>query len=273
MNDTFSFARFNTYFLYDLKQMWRRNSRAILLIGFASVILYLVYVTLSLIFSHTWHAPGLMARGIVFYVAALALMFYQTRTYGYLTERRAGSSWLMIPASATEKFVSMMLITLVVLPVAFAVVYLATDALIVLLDPTASQPLISSISELSSQFSTAWANSGAPEALSLNIMILPILLQFVTNFLYYLLCGISFKRWKLVSALAVLIGLQFVLTSIIGIVSTQPATMEWLEAHFADANMAGQSLTTLFHWIDGINAAIALGLGAGIFYRIKNLKH
>ena len=26
-------------------------------------------------------------------------------------------------------------------------------------------------------------------------------------------------------------------------------------------------------WIDGINATIALGLGAGIFYRLKSLKH
>lgn len=273
MNDTFSFARFNTYFLYDLKQMWRRNSRAILLIGFASVIFYVLYVTLALIFSHTWQAPGLMARGIVFYIAALALVFYQTRTYGYLTERRAGSSWLMIPASSTEKFVSMMLITLVVLPVAFAVVYLATDALIVLLDPTATQPLISSISQLSSQFSSAWESSGAPEGLSLSIMVFPILLQLVANVLYYLLCGICFKRWKLVSALAVLIGLQFVMTAIIGIISTRPATLNWIEAHFADADMAGQSLTTLLYWADGINAAIALGLGAGIFYRIKNLKH
>lgn len=273
MNETFSFPRFRTYFLYDLKQMWRRNSRAIILIGFASVIFYLMWVTLALVFGHSWNAPGLIPRAIVFYVAAFALVLYQTRTYGYLTERRAGSSWLMIPASTTEKFISMMLITVLVLPIAFSVVYLASDALIVLLDPTASDPLISSFSTVIDKYNNFMVNAGKSMGLSASIMILPVILQLFCDFLFFLLCGICFKRWKLAGAFAILIGLQFVLTSIIGIVAFNPHIEAWLTDIFADPDSVQQTFSALIAWCNVVNVLFILGLGTGIFFRIKNLKH
>ena len=273
MNETFSFPRFRTYFLYDLKQMWRRNSRAILLIGCASIILYLMWVTLSLVFSHTWQAPGLVARAVVFYVAFIALVLYQTRTYGYLTERRAGSSWLMIPASTTEKFVSMMIITLLVLPIAFCVVYFATDALIVLLDPTASEPLISNFSNLIGQYNDFMASSGQPMGLTAGMMAFPMILQLMGNFLFFLLCGICFKRWKLVGAFAIIIGLQFILTSVIGIIAVHPESMDWLKDRFSDPESAQQAFIGIVRLANVINVLVILGLGAGIFFRLKNLKH
>ena len=101
MNETFNFNRFVTYFKYDLKQMWRNHSRAAMLIGGASALLYAIWVMFSLVLGQGWTSPILGVRVAVFLVAFAVLEFYQVRVYGHLTEKKAGSSWLMIPASRT----------------------------------------------------------------------------------------------------------------------------------------------------------------------------
>ena len=143
VNDTFSAKRFGKYFKYDLKQLWHNNGKAAIALGFISVICYIVWVAFSLIFTGVWQAPGLTARLVFFVVGSLILVMYQTRTYGYLTEKKAGQLWLMVPASTLEKYASMMIITIFVIPLAYVVSYLALDSLIGLFDNTSGGPLVS----------------------------------------------------------------------------------------------------------------------------------
>ena len=63
------------------------------------------------------------------------------RSYGYLTEKKAGSNWLMVPASKAEKFVSMLLMVCIVIPLLFFVVYMVLDGFLSLVDPTYGQAL------------------------------------------------------------------------------------------------------------------------------------
>ena len=105
MNETFNFNRFWTYFKYDLKQMWRNHSKAAIMIGGASAIFYVVWVLFSLVFFQHWTSPVIYARFGVLVLAFAVLEFYQAYTYGYLTDKKKGSAWLMIPASKAEKFV------------------------------------------------------------------------------------------------------------------------------------------------------------------------
>ena len=127
MNETFSFKRFGTYFKYDITQLWRKHSRAVLLIGFSGVIAYVLCVLFSLLFNQTYQAPGIVGRFVVFAVASIVLELYMTKFYGFLTDKKEGSDWILVPASKTEKYVSMLLNTIIIIPVAFLIVFLGTD--------------------------------------------------------------------------------------------------------------------------------------------------
>ena len=135
-NEVFSFKRFWTYFKYDLVQLYRRHAKAALLFAGSGLILYVAWIAGSLVFDHCWSAPNIGARVVVAMLSAAALEFYYAYLYGFVTDRRKGSSYLMIPASKTEKFVSILLNALIVVPVAFIAVQLGVDALLCLLDPT-----------------------------------------------------------------------------------------------------------------------------------------
>ena len=47
MNDTFSFRRFGTYFLYDLREVWKNNSKAFYIFLAAMVLFYFWTITMS----------------------------------------------------------------------------------------------------------------------------------------------------------------------------------------------------------------------------------
>ena len=273
INNTFSFPRFWNYFKYDLKQMWRNNGRAVILLGFLSLVVYLLWIVGSLIFTQRWQAPSLAARSVVFYIGALILVLYNTRTYGYLTERKAGSSWLMIPASTLEKFVSMMIVTIVVLPLAYVASYLLLDGIITLIDRSAGEAILVGVGPLLQRISDGMTEAGA-EGLHIHagMLVFPVILQFISNLLYFLLCGISFKKWKLVGAFAILIGVETLLSTIVSILAFN-GVGTWSADFDADPQYAVNLFNTVLSFATTFNALLVLGLGGGIFWRLKTLKH
>ena len=60
MSEIFNFHRFGTYFLYDLRQMWRKHSRAAILIG-GSVMLFIPLMKLAKV-------TGKLAKKIVLWI-------------------------------------------------------------------------------------------------------------------------------------------------------------------------------------------------------------
>lgn len=271
INETFSFPRFRNYFVYDLKQLWRNNGRAVILLGGLSLLSYLLWVIGSLIFTHSWHAPTLPARAVIFYVGALILVFYNTRTYGYLTEKKAGSAWLMVPASALEKFISMVIVTLIVFPLAYVASYLLFDGAICLADKSAGQALIGGIGPLSQMISEGLERAGE-QGLQFNLSALafPLLLQFFANLLYFLLCGICFKKWKLLGAFAILVAVEIATTTVLSIITL--SNVEWF-SNLNDVATMESFMNGTMTLAGAINAVLVLGLGWGIFHRIKTLKH
>ena len=260
MNEKYSFQRFWTYFKYDIVQMWRHNGKAALVLGGAGVILYVIHVLFSLLFPpHVWQAPSVEARGACYGIATLAFILFQARTYGYLTEKRAGSSWLMLPASASEKTVSMLLMTLVALPLAFVVVFLGTDALICLLDPTAGESLFKS------QNIYALTEDGS------------ILVPFIINIVfataaaltYFLLSGIVFKKWKIVGGIAVLFCVMtlavFIVSALVqsGVISIEMSEEVSKDAFKMHALWSAAAISVL----------VWAGLAWGVYHRVKTLKH
>ena len=272
MNETFNFNRFWTYFKYDLKQMWRNHSKAAILIGGASAIIYVIWVLVSLVFAQHWAALPMVARGIVFGLAYTILIIYTARTYGHLTEKKAGSSWLMIPASKTEKFVSMLLVTLIVIPLLFFVVYFAIDGFLSLVDPTYGQALITGISGLWTTAMKLFANLGAesPIVFTPSNLIFPSIISLFCNFLYFLLCGICFKKNKIVGAFAILFGLSLVSSLLLGLFV--PQYVQNFQGNMEEEEMVRWAV----NWMNGsiiFTCILTAGLAWGVWRRIKTIQH
>ena len=279
MNETFSAGRFFRFFLFDNKQIWSRNTRAVVTFGGLGIILYVVTVLLGLIFTQEWNGPSLWARVFTLAFASLVLVFYQTRTYGYLTEPKAGSAYLMLPASRLEKFISMMVITLIELPLAFFGIYLCVDGLIALIDPTVEGAIITNISNIYSSFNQ-FVSSNA-EAVDLGIGAAGLTFQFWVDtciyLLYFLLCGICFKKHKIASGLAILIGLSLLVTILFG-VSIHAGLFNGITRMLQGLSDAPvEKTTSLINWIVNsgfvLNGLTVIGLATGIYFRIKTLKH
>ena len=276
MNEIFDFKRFWTYFKYDLKQMWRNHSKAAILIGGASALFYVLWVMCSLVFTQQWSSPVLVARFIVLVLAFAILEFYQVRTYGHLTEKKAGSSWLMIPASKAEKFVSMLLITILVIPILFFAVYFILDGFLSLVDPTYGQALFTGAfdgyKELLAALGTVAEES--PIELTPASMVFPSIIGTFCNFLYFLLCGICFKKNKLGSAIAILFGLSLAMSLITGLlVPWLAGSVDWNLMANLDEMEAAQWLVTFMNAMVILECIITVGLGWGVWRRIKTLQH
>lgn len=268
-NEVFNGSRFWNYFKYDATQMVRNHMRAAIGIGLSGLIVYVIVVGFCLLFNGEWTGPGIKARFMVFYAASVILQLYQTRTYGYLTEKRKGSAWLMLPASTFEKWLSMILMTLIVIPVLFLVVSLTTDALVAALDPTVGNSLLYSFSHgmrdisgqlinINGEYNTSW---------SVHFLLPSMIVAFCANYLFFLLCGILFKKHKILSAFVII----FVVSSLFSIVASLLDINTNVEVNdFAEAELFIRSIFNTVTWVSGL---IAVGLAGGIFYRLKTLKH
>ena len=272
MNDIFDFNRFWTYFKYDLKQMWRNHSKAAIMIGGASAIFYVIWVLCSLVFTQHWTSPIIYARMGVLFLAFAILELYMVRTYGHLTEKKAGSNWLMVPASKAEKFVSMLLIVCIVIPLLFFVVYFVLDGFLSLVDPTYGQALFTGFTGVYSKLIEGITELGAesPITFTPSSLIFPSIVSVFCNFLYFHLCGICFKKNKLVGAIAILFGLSLVMSLLTGIFVPQ-----WIKSGVADLDdlQVARWFTGVMNFSVILTCLITVGLGWGVWRRIKTIQH
>jgi hypothetical protein len=129
--------------------------------------------------------------------------------------------------------------------------------------------LLGSAIEVVDQFQTnlALANEEYTTTWSLGFMVVPYLVGFCCNFLYFLCCGVTFKRHKLLYAFLVLFGI-----SIVGsMISTWLGLQSTVELDdFAEAE---QFIRHMINVITVYTGIFAILLAGGIFYRIKTLKH
>lgn len=134
MKEIFDFKRFWKFFLYDLRNSKNYFWLSLLLCAFMPAISFVFAQTFSRIFFGTWISDGQFIQIISVIFAVLVVIFtYPVKAYGRITDKRAGSSWVMIPASSVEKTLSIIVVSCVVLPVVFFAIMTGADALLGLL--------------------------------------------------------------------------------------------------------------------------------------------
>ncbi len=204
MSEIFSLKRFGKCLWADLERGASKFGVTLLVLSFLEVIVYLLGWLLKLILSSggfTRFNEEVVSSSFTFFVCIIIIILAMpTSLYGHLTDRRAGADYLMVPASALEKFLSMILVCLIITPGIFVGVYTGCDALISALDPHFS-------SYLNSFYMKAFFT---PAAVGRTINSFGNIFMMISTFL---LGAIWFRRRKIVYTILAL----FVMASIFGL--------------------------------------------------------
>lgn len=264
-SEVFNGRRFGAWFKYDITQLWRSQMKAALGIGLSGLILYALIVSYNLITGQGWCGPSGQGRVIVFVFALLVLELRQTRTYGFLTEKSQGSAWLMTPASTLEKWTAIIINTLIIIPVLFFVVYFGVDWLLCTVDHSCGTAMISTFWNAFTDYKAA--TEGGAAYIGVGSAIWLLIASFCVNFLYFLLCGLCFKKHKILYGLAITFALSMIFSLIFG----QVFGMDMDASNYmVDGAKAAQSAVT---WFSVVTTILAVGLAGGIYYRLKTIKH
>lgn len=275
MDNTFKISRFGKYLVYDLKRQWKNIGMLMLIFSLFPIIFYMIYMFFAAMFD-----GGLMKIfigleidgpaggtrfGVFAVMSTIFVMLFPSRAYGEITNKEKGSEWLMLPASRLEKFTSMMLISLVVIPLVYVVVYFLSDAFVCLLDKSCGDSLMSFRinKEIGSSDFVIPANGFWILASSI-----------VGNAIVFLLGGLIFKKWKVVGTVLVLFALQMVFSGLLSVFITN-ADLEWWGNWFADWTI--RHADSIDIWLNAfINFWLLLILaicGTWSWFRIKRLQH
>ena len=270
MSDTFNFKRFWTFFCYDLRQMWRRSGMQTLLIGSGGLIFSVFWVFFGLVTMFKFSTPSVSFRVGMFFLCIFLLQLYTTRTYGFITDRKKGQDYLMIPASTLEKFISMIIITLIVIPLAFTVTFMLTDALVYLANPgdnsTLFNSLIDNTSIVVNHYNGSNVDANLLKVLPLSRIIRLIALSHCYNLLYNLLCGLTFKRLKILASILIGMGICVVLFGIL--TSIGKSLMQNPESEY-DVLLIINTVTT---FVEIYLCTAIVGFAAGAYYRLKKIQ-
>ena len=292
-NDIFDFRRFGKYFLSDLRTCSANFGLSLVTLSLITFgITYVLTIINNLIFEEVWAGPNNGLRMFIYAVNLMAVVILMpVKCYGKITEKQYGSFWLTLPASRLEKFISMFLLTCIIVPVTGIAIYLGVDALICAFDHTCGNNLIAGGMELI-------RNMGDMKELTMNFVdetitvedaaiVQEILKQISSPLLYvdeifgitlpFLLGAVFFKNSKTVKTILVLFAISTAFS-----IAITPIMEAWASEIFEGMNEDPMFILKLFNnglfknlvLIDTISDTIFnLAMMAGIWFRIKTLKH
>jgi len=268
MKEIFDIKRFGRYMTADLKGCMAKYGLSALILSLSGVFVYFISVIVNLMAGNGWDASGEALRWACLVGAGIALIISMpVKCYGDITDKRSGSAYIMLPASTFEKFLSMILNCLIIIPAAFIIVWVGSDWLICTLDKTAGTAIIES-SAVRFMF-----GAEIPEELSDNLHPLTAIDDLFSSILVFLLGGLCFKRSKAAKTILVLMGagmaVSILLTPIL--VHYMSGSIEQLAELDADTIV---SRINGLAWIDTTADLLVLcALLTGIFFRLKTIKH
>ena len=293
--EIFNFKRFGKYFGSDIKTCWANFGLSLLTISVLfPVVVYIITSAFYVILTNEWSGPGSELRLGIFAVAMICIVVTMpVKCYGKITDKQYGSFWLTLPASRLEKFLSMVILTCILVPLAGAAMSLGIDAVICGLDHTCG-------SSIAAEGLDIICNLGEKREVTLNLMYESleikdaavaqnIIQQMSSPWLYideffgitlpFLLGAIFFRKGKTVKTFLAL----FAFSSLMSIVLT-PLMVSWSkEIISAFENVTDEAfILSVFDngffrnlvLIDTISDLLFNGvLLTGIWFRIKTLKH
>ena len=287
-NDVLNMNRLGRYLVTDVKNAIARYGISLLVIATVSLTGYLLVGFFTMIVGAGWQSMPVAGRLFMMVMSFIVLTISApAKIYGFITDKKEGSSFLMVPASSLEKTISMLLVCCVILPFAFFAVYLSLDQIICLIDNKCGDSLIMAINNGQNflfdtfQRLSRESNNVIPDYSSLTTpwMYFDDIAQ---GFLIFLLGALIFKSSKPAKTVGCLILLSIALSMI-----TTPIVMHGAIERFKEAaasNMTPEEIFESFPFIswsmkhavlvDFISDTIVnIGLAIAIYFRVRKIKH
>jgi len=266
MNNIFNINRFGKYLVYDLNNARNNYGLSMLVVGLIPVIFFVISGIFNFIFDNIGIGLNDFDRFFAFFIGyCTTIVAFPAKTYGFLTDRRAGSSWILLPASGFEKWLSMIIISTIVVPACYLALFMGSDELLHLIFKNYGDSLISKYSELKTMLEL----NGAPE----NMISIPfvIYLSGICNILFFLLGAIWFKKSKIAKTILAGIVLSIVLSTIGSKIIMSTDFFDLCnDKYLGGAFEFMQNLKLFAYTTTGIEAVLLAGLIAA---RIKTIKH
>lgn len=268
MSNTFDFNRFGRLVKYDFNNMIHTGLQFMLMGAEGIAGLWI----LSIVFGTA--LPVALRFFTICALTYLALIMNTSFLYGKVNLPKRGIPFAMLPASKCEKYWSMMLYTLIVVPVCCFAGGFVIDTLLALLPIGGFEhtiwhdtPSLDGIFDMDNAEVTG----------ALATFILVFISSFLNNHAQFFFTNTIFNRHKILLTFLVLWGIGVIISSI-----GTPIMMwldinndNWLNKWFFDmaSSNPDQALNLVFAIGIGINLAMALGLYTWSYFRIKKAKY
>ena len=286
--DVLNMNRFGRYLESDIKNAIARYGVSLLVMATMSLTAYLLAGFFTLIVGEGWHSLGLVGRAAVMGITFLVLVISApAKIYGFVTDKKDGSDFLMLPASTLEKTLSMIIVCCIMLPFVFFAVYFSLDQIVCLLDRGCGQSLIGAFIENRANFMESF---NSLNTISSNV--LPDMKAITSGWMYiddtieyfliFLLGAIVFKTSKPAKTIGTLIIISIVLSMIFTPIATHGVIERFKDAAYN--NMTGEEILQSFPFLswaikhavllDTItDTVVNLGLSIAIYFRLKKITH
>lgn len=265
MSNTFNFKRFVKYLTYDLVIAWRKSGINVIATAMLPLWFYIIFQVFSLIFEghlSNFHVIGIIvAYAISFVITSIAC---PVKLYGGITKKKTGTDWLLIPASSFEKFLSMVLVCCIAVPILWFGTIAACDGLMELCLPKYDGMGLPVVFEYLEKALGAFSAGAAKFVVG---SYATTYLNWCANVLTFALGAIFFRKNKVVYTFLTLMAIGMLISIGMGIIAG--TDMNFTPEDFTDERMVHLlNVTTIVTYI--VEFTLILG---GLFLRIKTLKH
>jgi len=291
-NDVLNMNRLGRYLVTDIRNAVARFGISLLVIATISLTGYLLTGCMSLFTGNGWHSMGVIGRFFLFGISTVIILVASpARIYGFITDKKEGSSYLTVPVSGFEKTVSMVLVSCIIVPLAFFAIYLLLDQIVCLLDHSCGDSILMILGERRVNL----ANALSDEFKDMDFYFPKALTALSNPFLYmddiaevcliFLLGALIFKSSKPAKT----IGCLILISIAFSMIATPIFTYGVLDADkfrelTASGNITPDELFDMFpvmSWmmkhpvlVDTISDTLVnVGLFIAIYFRVKRIKH
>lgn len=275
MSEIFDIKRFGKFLAYELNNAKASCGLSILVMGLLPAILLSFFEIFSFIFTKHFQPLDMEVKKICFSLCVFILiMSIPAKMYGRLTEKRSGSDWILIPASTFEKFLSMVLIVCVVLPVCFLAVSACCDWLLSIVFPEYYGPS-NTVDVWNSLFRTDFGfNDNSLLSTSASGLVLILFGSLCVNMLSFTLGAICFKRGKAGKTILCYFAISILLSIILVAVFGHGGSFSSDDFEYLMSNMTAQKVQNFINFvINSIFFVMLGGLLVAVYFRIKTIKH
>lgn len=271
MKEIFDFKRFGKYFRYDLSHAVSNYWMTAIILGLLPVIWFLFRFLFKVISGESGFSGDEMYSIWPYITMVVVCMSFGPRVYGKLTEKKTGSDWITIPASAEEKTLSLLIITCIVLPACMYALSVLGNVLTpsILRDAKSVLPFKSL-----SQFKAGGVVDLSGQGAGGNFFNAPLIiwLNWCQQILFFTLGALCFKRNKVGKTILCLIGFGMLMSGLTMLIfHTTNLSTEDIANYFGDfdADRAQLWINMTLNIIYGVLFVVLIG---AIYARIKTIK-